>query len=573
MASLIRKSKKIRYYFFIIFLLAFSKLHAASTFQYEIHGIEGEALKNVELRLAALQKKHHSFSSPSFISQSREEIKKGLEPYGFFKARITSYRIRKNGVNTLVYDIVAGKQLKITKLTMNVTGSGAQNPAIQTYLHSGVLKVNDNFSVPVYNTFKTTLFDTAKNQGYLRAFFKNHILIDLVKYTTDISILLETGTRFYFGEIIFRNYPYSKRFLQKFVHFKPNEPFSSTRLLKLQQKMERSYYFKRVIFRPAFDKITNNRVPVEVYATPPLAKRYSIGLGYGTFTGARISGAVNLRHIGNEGHHFKTQAKISSIFSDVGAVYYIPGKNPLTDIWQMGVNYKNFNPSAGNSNSITVFGGYSKKHERWQSSFNLNYLIDKFLIYHHRPGHTSHEFYPSWKISYIKADSLVDPMHAFSINLTLQGATDKLFSTTSFASIQTRAKYLVSPFSFSRIILYGDLGAIAVHNLPVFPMSLRFFSGGMNSIRGYRESSIGPGKYLAVGSVEYQNRIKGELFGAVFYDIGNSRNHFPGKLKRGTGVGLVFNTRLGPVKAYVTHAIDKKSNRNGFEFSVGPEFA
>ena len=570
------KTKKWLCYSLSIFLISSTLVHAKSNFTYQIHGLSGDALVNAKDRLIAMQKEYgEHFSSiqiRKLYIQGASEIKKGIEPYGYFKSRISSQLIRQHGQWLAVYFVLPGEPMHIKNLQVEVVGPGHDNLVINKYLNNFPLHVNDVFVTPVYDKAKTKLFARTRNQGYLQAFYKNQIVVNLPQNTCSIVMHLETGPQYYFGSVSFESYPYSEEFMRKFFNFNQEDYFSSRRIIKLQQAMEKSYYFKRAVLIPDFRNIKDYHVPIKADLVPPKPYRYSLGFGYGTLTGPRLSAGFSIRHLGNEGHHIETEMKLSKVISAASATYYMPGKNPLTDEWLAGVNYKHFNPKAGISNSVTATVGYSKKFAKAQSSISLNYLRERFVIYGY-PGQAANELYPSWKTSYIVADNLTNPKNAHSVNLTVQGASKAILSTTSFIQAQTRIKWIVSPVSFARILMRVDLGAAAVHNLPVFPMSLRYFAGGVTTIRGFADSSIGPGKYLAVGSLEYQQRLKEGLYAAVFYDAGSAANHFKSRLNRGVGVGAIYDTRVGPIKIYLARAVSKHTKPYSIEFSVGPEFS
>lgn len=181
--------------------------------------------------------------------------------------------------------------------------------------------------------------------------------------------------------------------------------------------------------------------------------------------------------------------------------------------------------------------------------------------------------YPSWYINYIKADNLQNPKNAFSIDLLLQGGVKPLISTTSYAQMQTDAKWIFTPVDFAHILLRGQFGYTVVKNLPSFPLSLQFLAGGVNSIRGFPDSGLGPGKYLTVGSIEYQNHIAGNYYGALFYDAGYATNHFNSRINQGTGIGVLYDTTVGPIKLYVARAVSHRGKPFSVEFSFGPDFS
>ena len=103
---------------------------------------------------------------------------------------------------------------------------------------------------------------------------------------------------------------------------------------------------------------------------------------------------------------------------------------------------------------------------------------------------------------------------------------------------------------------YGDSDTVPIYE--------RFFAGGINTIRGYKERRVGPrdpgsnepigGDSILLGNAEltfplYENMLKG----VIFYDIGNvwkRSNDFinGGNFKAGTGLGVRVKTPLGPVR-------------------------
>jgi len=559
-----------------IFLLICQPVYALSNLTYQLHGVQGDELKNVQDRLNKMQNKYGEYLSSRQARQvyvkGKVEIKKGLQPFGLFRIKIYSQLFRQQGKWIADYSIIPGEPLRVTGINVEVKGPGENDPAIHEYIHHLPLKPDNIFTVPAYNAVKKELFNVAKNRGYLRASYKNKIIVDLHRYTCRIYIRMETGPQFYFDEVWFKTHPYSGNFMRRFIDFKPGDVFSSNKLIELQQDMEQSYYFRRVVFKPNFTNPEQTHIPIDTYLYPPLPNLYGLGIGYGTLTGARISGELSLRHLGNEGHHLEAEMKLSSVLSGAAVTYYIPGRNPLTDQWFTGVNVKHFEPRMGRSHSATLLAGYAKTLEKWQGNLSLNYLVERFFIFN-SPTQMAHLFFPSGKLSYIDTDDWASPHKALAANLTLQGASKSVFSKTSFVQANTHAKFIFSPFGFSRILVRGDFGYTTVHNLPVLPLSLQFVTGGVTSIRGFADSSIGPGKYLVIGSVEYQHRLKGDLYGAVFYDAGYATNHFNVPLNRGAGVGAVYDTKVGPIKLYLSRALSKHSQPFSVEFSVGPEFS
>lgn len=86
-----------------------------------------------------------------------------------------------------------------------------------------------------------------------------------------------------------------------------------------------------------------------------------------------------------------------------------------------------------------------------------------------------------------------------------------------------------------RFVLRSHLGWIETGDFNDVPPDLRYFAGGDRSIRGYDYESISPkdengdltgASKMITGSIEYQLRVKGKWWGAVFFDIGRADTNF-----------------------------------------------
>lgn len=123
-------------------------------------------------------------------------------------------------------------------------------------------------------------------------------------------------------------------------------------------------------------------------------------------------------------------------------------------------------------------------------------------------------------------------------------------------------------------------------NVPIYE---RFFAGGANTIRGYRERRVGPrdaasndpigGESMFLAGAEWTFPVVQYLKGAIFYDTGNvwrRVNDFgDGKFKHGVGVGIRVNTPIGPVRLDFGYplVVDKDEERTGrFHFSLSRGF-
>jgi translocation and assembly module TamA len=535
----------------------------AADMKYKVVGVEGKAQENV---LAILKTKNTNLTN-------LQKIRTALEPFGYFHSTIKSRLAYDPDTREkmIIYYIQPGPRVKIVSLKISLIGEGKDNPAINKYIARFPIKVHQWFNTVDYNAAKDRLFTIAANQGYLNARFNNQLKISTRSNQARIVILLDTGHRYYIGAITYGVTAYSKNFMDRVVRLQPGEVYSPAKIRKLQRDMENSYYFSEVNISPSLTDLDADTVPLVINTHTDTSSSYKLGVGYGATSGERVLAGLSMRHLNDEGHHFEAQLSVSQILSGFTANYYVPGNNPLTDTWVYSANYNLFLPRVGKSHVVKFSGGYETKTAKTQLTINLNALIERFYI-SQTTWQTSHLIYPQLNYNYLNIDDKLNPKQAFNVNLNLSGTAQAFASSTSYLQIDLKIKGLYALGNVGRLIWRGELGATAVHNLPVYPLSMRFFAGGLGSIRGYPDSYIGPGKYLQVGSIEYQQKLRGSLYAGAFYDIGRAGNHINNRFFKSVGVGLIYGTPIGPIKLYVAKPISS-SRKPGIVFSIGPEFA
>lgn len=560
----------------VIFWLCIPFACADETLHIHLSGIAAAPAATIQDRLNKTMQDYgehlNTHDIENIYLHAPAQIKTALEPFGYFKATIFNRRLTHQGHQwTADFFIAPGPALPITSLAVSIAGAGKNNEKLQTLLQHFPLHEGDTFLAEDYEKAKDTLLETANQAGYLHATFSHkEVQINLHNYTARIFLELQTGPRFYFGTITFNQTPFSRDFLQRFVTIKKGEPFSSETLLKFQQDLNKSRYFKEVIITPDITHTEDALVPIDVALQFPKAKQYNLGVGYGTFTGPRLTLGTEYRRIGENGQHFTAQIKISSVLSGLAAKYFIPGKNPLTDQYTLGADAQKFIPKNGQSFSENFSGSYIKTLPNWQHALNINYLIERYQV-DNDPSELSRMLYPSYTLTHIQADNLITPHIGSSVNLTLQGASQHVLSAVNFMQTELKGKYITSPTENSRLILRGDIGYTAVDNLSRLPLTLRFFAGGLGSVRGYAYGSIGPGRYLETASIEYQHRIYDHFNGAIFFDAGTANDHFNVGIQRGAGLGIIYNSIVGAVQIYVARALSKPGLPYSIEFSIGPD--
>ena len=110
------------------------------------------------------------------------------------------------------------------------------------------LKDNDILRQDFYEEGKKVLQDAAREFGYLAADFSTHVIhLSLAENSANLHLILETGPRYYFGEVTFvPPLTYPESFLRRYLAFRSGRPFSPQRLARTQLNFNNADRFSEV---------------------------------------------------------------------------------------------------------------------------------------------------------------------------------------------------------------------------------------------------------------------------------------------------------------------------------------
>ena len=191
-------------------------------------------------------------------------------------------------------------------------------------------------------------------------------------------------------------------------------------------------------------------------------------------------------------------------------------------------------------------------------------------------------------------DNIYNPGDGYILNGGIQDAGGIFGGDKNFVKGTATAAFYHTFFGRFVLELKGRAGwATAYGSSDAVPIYERFYAGGANTIRGYKERRVGPrdtgsdepigGDALLICNAEVTFPIYEKILkGAIFYDVGNvwaSTKDFivGGGYKSGVGVGLRVNTPVGPFRLDYGYPIVKNESgdesKNGeFYFSISRGF-
>lgn len=548
----------------------------------KFEGVEGVVLDNVSAAVTLNRQREQPLTESRirFLHQrAADEIRQALKVFGYYTPEIDAKLQETNSHWQAIYRIKPGEPVTIQKIDISITGAGADTETFQKLREENPFKVGARLKHKTYSDYKNLLSRRARELGYFDARFIKHRM-EVNTRTRKARIILEfnTGPRYHYGSVSFNETLFSETFLRNYVPFKEGEPYSSQGPLKLRQNLVNSDMFSSVEVTPQERLDGNQSVPVNVELQPRKPHRYTAGIGFSTNTGPRLSLGWDARYLNERGHNFSSELQLSPVLSELSGTYLMPYfRNRQADVGLRG-SLKNEDTDSVESRSgqATLFQNSSRWG--WHETLSTSYLVEDFNVADDR--NTSKLLIPgaNWWRSW--SDDPVYARHGGRLSFDIKGAAEPLLSSTSFVQAKIAGKYVKALGFRNRLLARLEFGATAVSDFDDLPASLRFFAGGDNSIRGYDYQSLGPtndagevtgGRYLFVGSVEYEQFVYKDWGVATFVDFGNAMNDFSEPLEVGTGVGLRWLSPVGLIKLDVAAGVTDDDTPIRLHISIGSD--
>jgi translocation and assembly module TamA len=563
-------------------------LYAAEPVEIVISGIEGDALKNVQGSLvlpAGLVREGTAdrLWLERFARQAGDKTRSALEPFGFYRPLVT-FSLEPSGEKyRLQVKVVPGEPVRLSEVKVTLAGTGSDEKRLQRLAAAFPLGKGDVLLHRRYEEAKAALVSRARDLGYLDAEFSMHeIRIAESALTGTVELTLETGEKYFFGPTLIQgaaDYPDS--FLRRHLTYNSGEVFSYSRLGETQRNFTNSERFKEVIITPEKEDAEDLRVPVKVQlkAGPSISLRP--GIGYGTDTGARFTVRYRDLNMFNLGHELYSHLYVAERLQGLVTGYILPSPKDIRSSTTLQLNMQQEEVTAYNSRILAL--ELDRNRSFGTGKLGTAYVRAQYEDYTvGDQKSTSRLLLPGIRFSEDRYDNPIRPHRGFRYAFDLRGTHQLLGSDTALVQLLGEGSYLLPlPWRLSLHTRAKGGTTFFDDQLRDIPPSLRFFTGGDQSVRGYSYKSLGPrdasgnvtgGRQLLTGSVELERAIFKDWAVSLFYDAGNTFNSLSSfKPAQGAGVGIHYYTPVGALNLSVARPLWVDNPSIHFHFTVGFE--
>jgi len=547
-----------------------------------VEGLKGPLLENVlaHLSLDDAPCDASALELQRLLRKGRGEVQAALEALGYYRAAIRIRLLEPTDCWQASLSVDPGEPLRVRSLNIELQGEGKADPGFESLIRASPLQVSQPFRSDWYENLKHNLREYASRNGYADADFLRHeVTVYPALDAADIELQFDSGQRYHFGAVRFQQDVLKPSLVERYLPFQPGEPYSSGKLAELYQALSGSGYFQSIQVQPLLAKRDDGEIPILVTLEPGLRELYSTGVGYSTNSGVRLRAGYSNRRINRKGHQWSVNLLLSELVSELSTEYRLPLGDPRKEWLSVDGGVKHENTDTSSSDAYQL--GLRQIHQRahgWQESRFLDLLREDYRIA--GEDSVSSLVIPGISWSRTRADKPLHPNKGLALYAEIRGSTNLIGSDSNFIRVEARAKWIYRVLPSSRILLRGEIGASRSGRFSELPPSLRFFAGGDSSIRGYDYESLGPtddeGKIIGgngklVSSIEWEQKITPQWSVAAFLDGGNAFDDWHFNWKSGAGIGVRWQSPLGPIRVDLARPLDDKEGSMRLHVTFGPD--
>lgn len=546
-------------------LLAAAAAQAARV-EVELDGLDEEMHEAVRatLDLAGYEKRDISPAElRAAFRESDQQIKRALEPFGFYDAEVGKQLSgdAEKGWKAQ-FKVTPGQPAIVRDERVEVHGEGQQQRRVAEAVAGFAPKVGDRLDHAAYEASKAVIDTSLRGAGFLDAKYRQRrVTVRPEEQSAEIDLAWDSGPRYRFGDVRFSgDAPFSDKFLQQFVTWREDAWFNSEQVLNLQQRLVDADYFELVSVQPALDEKKDGRVPIDVLLNRDERTVYSGEVYYSTDFGAGVRVGAERRWLNKKGHKADAEIEYSQRLQEFATHYQIPRPGREDRSYDFGAAYRDETTDTSRSRNFQLAA--SRSERRWHGftrTLGFKYFHGDFEI---GKEDEPQEFgkstllFAEGTLNRRRVNDRLAPRRGYVFDLGLRLASEAIVSDTDIAQAFSRYIWLQPQGEHGRFKFRAEAGAMMVGDFNALPPDLRFFAGGDRSIRGFDYHEIGEtnasgvvigGKYLALGSVEYEYYFSEDWGAAVFSDAGDAfTDEF--NLNASVGLGVRWRSPLGPIR-------------------------
>ena len=544
---------------------------------YDINGISGELEKNVELYLKQLEGEK---ATSTLLSHAKKQVANSMKALGYYKPNINLNYLAQS--QEIVATIERGPATRIADIRITVNGEGNTDPQLMDVVESIKLKQGDILNHNHYDSARKKIESQLLELGYFDVKWQTHQLaISLKSNSAEVILTIDTGVRYQFGALILGEQTPAEKYIRTLADFKQGEQYQASIVSEYNLSLSTTPYFNSVRVYADIANRSNQQVPINVDVLHKPANSFEVGGGFDTDLGPKLRFKWSKPWITENGHYLESNLNVAEKQQDISFGYTVPVDDPNDDLWRYSVGYKLEDEITDDIYS-EIFTAQLQRQWLTESDWVRTAFIRRdYETYRFGDDEQSSKMLMPG-ISYAKKETKggTTPYWGEQWLISAEFGLEDAFSTTNIMRVQFKNAWLRTYLDKHLLFLKANLGAMYVDDINNVPLSLRFYAGGDQSVRGFAYESISPedeegrligGKYILSGTIEYNYQFAQSWRLALFIDSGTATNDFSDRVEVGAGFGFRYLTPVGPVRVDHAWGLTKESKSTRLSITIGPE--
>lgn len=536
------------------------------------------------------------------LTDAEKNTRELVATLGYFSPEI-EFRQKADGsdraTRLLTLNVVPGEPTAVGEVEISFGGPIASEPAADRQRR----QIESNWSLRPGLRFTQARWAAAKQQALRQLTSQRYATgqlgatladIDPVARSARLKVTLDSGPAYQLGGLVISGLQrYDAELVTRLARLSANASYDQAQLVAAQQRLADSGYFDSA-FLSLDTSGDPSATPVLVQLREARLQKLVLGIGASTDGGARLS--VEHTHHKVPGIGWRAVSKLM-IDRETRSIGTELTSRPDADNWRWvtAAQLKNQILGSFDINSQSLRAGRSQMGDRIDRNYYLQYDRADTATSEATAPATASALSANYAFTLRNFDSLPFPNSGWGWGAEVGGGSTLGAQRDLYGRVLTRAlgywplgrsdDGAAGTVRAGRLALRAEAGAVLAKDGINLPSTQLFLTGGDNTVRGYGYRDIGvtlpdgqitPGRYLAVGSVEWQRPIAWdgrltEWESTVFIDAGSVADK-PDELraKVGVGVGARWKSPVGPLQIDLAYGVAVKRFR--LHLNVGFSF-
>ena len=379
-------------------------------------------------------------------------------------------------------------------------------------------------------------------------------------------------------------------YFDNLVIWRKGRPWNQSRIETLRETLRGTGLFQSIDIEPGEEQDAEGNRPVALSLQGAPERTVSAAVKYHSDFGPGLQANWEHRNLTGRGDSLRLALPVWLDMQEFTANYRLPYFLRRDQDFIAGGGALNQDTDAYRVSSGAFSAGVERRLSRWWSGFAKGSVEGGTIK---EPDEDSREYIMfglPLGLTYDNTGSLLDAVKGQRVMLAATPYTGT-YGSEDFNAVRSRidAQAFIPLAGEDKLVLAlrGVLGALAGAESGDVPPSIRFYSGGGGSVRGYEYQSIGPrndkddplgGGSLAEMSVEARYKFTPEWGLVAFVDGGTVYDNVfedPTRAMRfGAGVGMRLYTAIGPVRVDLATPLNPRDDDDPLQFyiSIGQSF-